>query len=82
MGACLFNLRSEPLIARWPVPPQVNSVAVPFLSFDAVSHHADLDFVQTNLVYEHPTVHQETESYPEEVILTIGCHSFRVVFHD
>ena len=54
-------------------------MAVPFLSFDAVSHHAGLDFVETNLVYEHRNVDQETESYPEKVILTIGCHSFHVV---
>ena len=50
-------------------------MAVPFLSFDAVSHHAGLDFVETNLVYQHRNVDQETE----EVLLTLGCHFFHVV---
>ena len=54
-------------------------MAVPFLSFDAVSHHSGLDFVETNLEYEHRNVDQETESYPKEVILTLACHSFHVV---
>ena len=50
-------------------------MAVPFLSFDAVSHHAGHDFVETNLEYEHRNVDQETGTYPKEVILTISHSS-------
>ena len=51
-------------------------MAVVLLSFDVVSHHAGLGFVEPNLVYEHQNVDQGTESYPEGVLSTLGCRCY------
>ena len=36
--------------------------------------HAGLGFFEPALVYEHRNVDQGTESYPEGVLSTLGCH--------